>query len=308
MAFIVASFLFTSCKSHKPSVTLLQIKEVNYPSGSGLSFYKNKIYLIGDDAAQLWVMDTALNVSDSIRVHDSATHRIAWQVKHDYEDIANVRIGRSQFFFMAGSGSGGAYRNAALLINAETHEEKKYALDTFYTRLKMFGLKDINIEGSAELPAGMLLSNRGNKGYQKNYLVFTDRNFWAHPDSCDFTIILVGTTKDSSNFNGISGLEYAQKSDKLLLSVSTENTYSNLADGAIGKSYLWIINDISNKKNYSAINPNLIIDLEAADARFKGHKIEAVTILQENKKSMVLLFISDDDDGKSILFKVRLDL
>ncbi len=306
--FITGAFLFASCKNNKPGIKLLKLKNTNYPSGSGLSFYNNKIYLIGDDAAQLWVMDTALNVTDSIQVHDSTGKRIPWKVKPDFEDMCLVQTGMEHLFFIPGSGSGGAYRNNALILNAVNHQQKRYALDSFYARLKLFGIKDINVEGTASLPGNMLLSNRGNKGYQKNFLIFVDNNFWTKPGSCDFSIALAGTTKDTSAFNGISGLDYARKSDKLLLTVSTENTYSNFADGTIGKSYLWIINDISSKKNFSAINPNIIIDLEEADNRFKGHKIEAVTILQENKKNMTLLLVSDDDDGKSNLFKVILNL
>jgi hypothetical protein len=301
-------FMISCCKKHKPGIKLLAIKQTNYPSGSGLSFYENKIYLVGDDAAWVLIMDTALNVTDSIRIHDSSGPRIPWQVKPDFEDIALVHKGNEHFFFMPGSGSGGAFRNSALLLNAFNHQQNKFPLDSFYARLKLFGIKDINIEGAAALPGSMLLSNRGNKGYQKNFLIFVDNNFWIKPASCDFSIVLAGTTNDTAAFNGISGLDYARKSDKLLLTVSTENTYSNFADGAIGKSYLWIINDISAKKNFSAINPNIIIDLDATDSRFEGHKIEAVTILEENKKSMILLLVSDDDDGKSKLFKVILNL
>jgi hypothetical protein len=95
-------------------------------------------------------------------------------------------------------------------------------------------------------------------------------------------------------------------SDELLLTVSTENTSSSTEDGAIGKSYLWIINNISSKKNMAAINPNKIIDLEEMDERFKGHKIESVCILSENKKQMQLALVADDDKGTSILFKVTL--
>ena len=56
----------------------------------------------------------------------------------------------------------------------------------------------------------------------------------------------------------------------------------------------------------AAINPNKIIDLEEMDERFKGHKIESVCILFENKKQMQLALVADDDKGTSILFKITL--
>jgi hypothetical protein len=92
------------------------------------------------------------------------------------------------------------------------------------------------------------------------------------------------------------------------MSVSTENTVNSYDDGTIGKSYLWIINDISSgKKRYLALNPDRIIDLEEIDERFKGHKIESVCIISENRKQMELVLSADDDKGKTTLFKLLLD-
>ena len=90
------------------------------------------------------------------------------------------------------------------------------------------------------------------------------------------------------------------------MTVSTENTFSSHEDGAIGKSYLWIINDISNKRRLAAINPDIQIDLESIDERFKGHKVESACIMSENRNEMVIAIVADDDRGTSLLFKVKL--
>jgi hypothetical protein len=95
-------------------------------------------------------------------------------------------------------------------------------------------------------------------------------------------------------------------SDRLLLTVSTENTYNITQNGTIGKSYLWIIDNISAKKNMTAINPSKIIDLEELDERFKGHKIESVCIISEDKNETQLVLVADDDNGTSVLFKITL--
>jgi hypothetical protein len=55
-----------------------------------------------------------------------------------------------------------------------------------------------------------------------------------------------------------------------------------------------------------AVNPDRMIDLEKMDQRFKGHKIESVCIIRENKKEMQLALVADDDKGTSLLFKVDL--
>ena len=114
--------------------------------------------------------------------------------------------------------------------------------------------------------------------------------------------MLAGSATDTFLFNGVSGLAYAKQTDKLILTVSTEDTRNSLDDGAIGKSYLWVVNSISTKKNWKAINPNRIIDLEEIDPRFKGQKIESVCIIKETKNFMYLVLAADNDNGSSTLF------
>jgi hypothetical protein len=89
-----------------------------------------------------------------------------------------------------------------------------------------------------------------------------------------------------------------------LLTVSTEDTYSTQEDGTIGKSYIWIVNDINSKRSYAAINPTKTIDLETIDQRFGKQKIESVCIISENKKEMELLLVADDDKGGSVVFRI----
>ena len=207
---------------------------------------------------------------------------------------------------MIGSGSLSPYRNAGWLIDPVTKHKTQIDLKPFYSRLKAEGIDALNIEGITAIPGGIVLASRGNKSFAANYLIFTSNGFWYKQDSAAIKIIKAGTNIDTAFFNGVSGLEYSSLSDQLLLTVSTENTNSSVQDGAIGKSYLWIINNISAKKNMAAINPNKIIDLEEMDERFKGHKIESVCILFENKKQMQLALVADDDKGTSILFKITL--
>ncbi|MEJ7673957.1 MAG: hypothetical protein WKF59_14975 [Chitinophagaceae bacterium] len=278
----------------------------NYPSGSGLAFLMNRIYLIGDDVSYLLIVDTAFNVTDSIKLFESRETKIPKELKQDLEAGAVVFIKRSPKILLVGSGSLSPFRNSGWLIDPTAKQKIQIDLKPFYNRLKSEGIDAINIEGITAISAGMVLANRGNKSFAANYLIFTANEFWNNPDSSQIKICKVGTNTDTTSFTGVSGLEYSKLSDKLLLTVSTENTNNAIQDGTIGKSYLWIINNISVKKNMIAINPNTIIDLEALDERFKGHKIESVCIISENKKQMQLVLVADDDKGTSDLFKITL--
>ncbi|HEX4877240.1 MAG TPA: hypothetical protein VFV31_11260, partial [Chitinophagaceae bacterium] len=177
-------------------------------------------------------------------------------------------------------------------------------LDTFYQRLLLSGINELNIEGATAIPGHFVLSSRGSKGYRKNHLIITDKRFWEKQSLCSIHTMLAGTNTDSSTFSGISGLAYAGKSDRLLLTVSTEDTRNAIDDGAIGKSYLWFISNFSAKRRWKAVNPDKIIDLETIDPRFKGQKIESVCITKETTDFLHLVLAADNDNGSSTLFKV----
>ena len=296
------SLLLINCR---PGFTFKSSNELNdYPSGSGMAYFNNRIYLIGDDAAYLLIVDTTLNGIDSINLIESQQRRIPKDVKQDLEAAAVVPVNKSYAVLLLGSGSLDPYRSHAWLIQPYTKQKTQFSLDTFYKRIKAEGIKELNIEGVTAIPGGIVLANRGNKTFTKNHLIFIAKEFWDYQDSTAIKIIKVGTNTDTAFFSGVSGLDYSRKTDRLLLTISTENTYSSQADGAIGKSYLWIINDISSKKRLTAINPNKVIDLAALDKRFVGHKIESVCIIAENRKETALVLAADDDKGTTVLFKI----
>ncbi len=291
-----------ACDKQGPE--LVEVKKLdNYPSGSGLSFYGKEFYIIGDDATGILKMDSAFKVTGTIPLFNSSETRIPKDSKHDIESIAVSRFNKQRLMLLPGSGSLAPYRNQLMVIDLANGEKKQYTLDTFYYRLQQEGL-ELNIEGAAAIPAFTLLANRGNKSFRKNYLVFTTGRFWENQTTATLKLIKIGIQSDTSSFTGISGLDYSYATDQLFLTASTENTSDSYHDGSIGKSYLWIINDISSKRRLDAINPDKIIDLEELDSRFKGHKIESVTIVTSSKKTKELVFVSDDDKGGTVLFRV----
>jgi len=297
--FILLISLFASCGSNN---MLKEIKKLeHYPSASGIEYFNNQFYIIGDDANDLLILDSSLTPTDSISLYSFAEKRIPKKVKADLEAIT---ITKDNKLLIVGSGSLSPYRNTAWLIDPVSKQKDTIRLDTFYQRLTQNGIQETNIEGISAIPGSMILSNRGSKGYPKNHLIFTVDNFWNNQANAPITIILVGSNKDSSLFSGVSGFTYAKKSDRLILAVSTEDTRNNMDDGAIGKSYLWVIKNISAKKKWKAINPDQVIDLDAMDAKFKGQKIESVCVTKETKDFLHLVLAADNDDGSSSIFRL----
>ncbi len=302
LKFLSLSLIILSTSACNTKVVLQEIKTLpHYPSASGIEYRDGMYYIIGDDAKQLLILDSSLNSIDSITLYDNPEKRIPKAVKPDLEAMALVP---GHKLFITGSGSLAPQRYIGWLIDPIIKQKDSIRLDTFYQRILLNGIRELNIEGMTVIPGAVLLSNRGNKGYPKNHLVFTRPAFWLRQSETEIHTMLAGSNPDSTRFSGVSGLAYAAKTDKLIMTVSTEDTRSSMDDGAIGKSYLWIIRSISSKKTWKAVNPDTIIDLDAADPRFKGHKIESVCITRETKKFLYLLLAADNDDGSSTLFKL----
>ena len=299
---ILALLPIFSC-NQKENPLSIQIKNLdNYPSASSIEYYDGKLYLMGDDATNLLVLDTSLTIVDSIPLLSYAEKRIPKNIKPDLE--ASALNGDNLFLF--GSGSLSPHRNFGWKHNLKTKDNDSINLEPLFLKAKELGIEQINIEGACFVSGKLILVNRGNKGYPHNHLIITDEKFLNNDSSFQIFIIRLAAQKDINSFKGISGLCYAKETDKLIMTVSTEDTKSSYEDGAIGKSYLWIINDISTKINSSALGTKRVIDLEYIDSRFKGQKIESAVVINETDNLIYLVLVADNDDGSSTVFKLSI--
>lgn len=304
--YFISIFLFgLSCNQKENTSSSVVFKTLNYPSASSVEFYNGKLYVMGDDATDLLVLDTNLNVIDSIHFVDYSRRRIPKDIKHDLEASALITGTNDAVLFLFGSGSLSPYRNKGWRYFFDTNTKDSISLQHPYDRIKQSGIEQINIEGACFIGDSLMLVSRGNKSYPRNYLIITDKDFWNNDSSFNVEVIPPGKA-DTSSFKGISGLCYSKPGDQLIMTVSTEDTRSAHEDGAIGKSYLWIIDSISKKTKSKTVTPNNVIDLEEIDPRFKGQKIESAIIIEETKEILRLVLVADNDDESSTIFKMSI--
>lgn len=299
--FIVSVILFMSCRQNHKLTAFIDLP--HYPSASVIEYFNKQFYIIGDDAPHLLILDSNLLATDSIALFLYPGKRISKEIKPDIEASAILKKKDAFHLFLLGSGSS-PQRNQGWFINVQTKQIDSIRLDTLYQRLRLYGLEEINIEGACYTPGYFILANRGHQAWPKNHLVFLRDRFWENQTQTPIQVIRLGAHADTSVFSGVSGMAWSRRSDKLILTVSTEDTRNAYEDGAIGKSYLWIVDQISSKRGWKGINANRVIDLEAADSRFKGHKIESACIEKEDKNFMHLVLVSDNDKGGSTLFRL----
>ena len=303
--FIGICFFLTACNNKVPQLKLLEVKELpSYPSGSTVVYKHGRFMVMGDDAPGLLILDSAWNIADTINLVPFEGVRVPKKEKPDLEAGTWFKDKNEEGLLLLGSGSLPPHRGTGWIIHPVDKSKRTFRLDTFYHRLQQAGITELNVEGLAQLPGWYVLACRGNMNYRKNHLVFVKNRFWNNQADTEFRLSFLGGNDEGRPFTGVSGLDYSYISDQLFLTASTEHTGSVAGDGAIGKSYLWVIRSMNRMVNYEAVNPFEIIDLEQADSRFKGAKIESVAIVSENKLQTELALVADNDNGKTTMYRV----
>ncbi len=118
----------------------------------------------------------------------------------------------------------------------------------------------MNIEGAAQVHDHLLLCNRANQSNPVNQFIVTSPDFFrnqeAHP--FPFLILIFHLTKNQS---AVSGITYSDRHDQIIFTTSSEATGNSYDDGAIGKSYLGIIENGYRKIWKKNMKVNELIDL-----------------------------------------------
>ncbi|MGN6421461.1 MAG: DUF6929 family protein [Pseudobacter sp.] len=288
-------------------IKLFDYKEVpSFPSGSGIEFYDDKVFLVGDDSREVLVLNKRWKELERVPLIAGTEPRVPKAVKSDLEATTIVTINRIPRLLVLGSGSLEKNRNKAILFNLDSYLKDEFDLTSFYNRIAKTGVKNMNIEAAALVEDHIILGNRGNRKNPVNQLIITRNAFWKHQAQAEISIVdLELPVKDKKGI-GISGLSYSILNDTLIFTASTEQTDNAVDDGSIGDSYLGIIENASRKIGRKSLKVNELINLGDVHELFKGFKIESACIQSEKSNRLKLHLVADNDTGKSYLFKVRL--
>lgn len=287
---------------------LTDFKELtDYPSASGIECYEDKVYLVGDNAKDILVLNKKWKKPELIPLFNAPGDTIPKNEKADLEAMSLVWIDKKPFLMALGSGST-ANRNKGVLINLKNNQPQFFDLSVFYDRLKKTVITDLNIEGLALVNDYFVLVNRANKTNPLNYLIITGNNFWKKQKDAPIQVVRVDFGAGAPQGLGISGMTYSDYHEDLFLTISTEDTPNAFEDGPIGKSYLGVIENLYRKigREKEKMKVNSLIHLASADDRFSGYKIESVSIQSEKDHSIKLQLVADNDTSSSYLFKVWL--
>jgi len=289
--------LINSCKEKEASVKLLFSKTLDFPSASAIEFSNNKLYLLGDDAPYLLILDTAYNLVDTVQYIQTADVRLSKSTKPDIESAFILHSnGTVQVVGIGSMSTPNRFTNFLFDIIKQTFSATHRL---FNADVRFPEIEEINIEGSAMVAGNIVLANRANNNNPKNHLLLYNEN--REPFISELIL------KDEAKVIGVSGLYYLKEKDLLLFTASIENTSDATVDGAIGDSYVGWIDAYSKKMNQKRLEPSVMINLSNSHSEFKGQKVESVCVGSWKGDQLLLHLVADNDNGQSRIFKTTID-
>ncbi|MEJ7912080.1 MAG: hypothetical protein WKF70_02910 [Chitinophagaceae bacterium] len=293
-----------SCRPRQHSLTLLAIHRLTtFSSASAIEFTNNTLFVVGDDAPTLLLLDSAYREIKRIPFFSTPGNRIPKELKPDLEASALIHYSDRTYLYVFGSLSAPNRRAVySFPLDSPQNFTKSNYNNKFSSEIKAW-----NIEGATLVNDVLLLANRANNSYPYNHLVvetYVPGGKVANSTAKTLKLSLPGGGK----IKGVSGLHYVAEKDLLFFTASEEDTPDALQDGAIGNSYLGWIDHFSNKVYRKETGADGFINLSAVHEAFRTQKIESVCLEKMDSGTMILHLAADNDNGESTLFKVALRL
>lgn len=267
----------------------------NYPSGSTISYFGERFYIMGDDASEILILNESLDKEERIQLFPKGKDlRVPKALKADIEASVVISQEGREFILFLGSGSLSPHRDSAFLFDPGSKELKRIDLAGFYDELRAY-FSHLNIEAATMIGEDLILGIRGNTSNPDNFIVLASFNGLSPRFKRKLFINL------PVEHAGISGMDYDEQHNVLFITFSSESTSNSIDDGEIGESYLAIITGGREQlKNHQLIIPSLTKLSDLSD-ELKHKKIESVSLIKGKRQ---LLLIADDDKGGTSLFKL----
>lgn len=287
---------------------LLSRKVLNgIPSASGIELYKDKLYIIGDDACWLFILNKSGNLLEKIpllKKKKLSNKPISKKHKPDLEAMTFVKYKGENILLIFGSGSKPEKREKLFMVYPDRkHKVEKYSLADLYVELvgKKKKVSTLNIEAAAANNSSVYLLHRGNISKKNIVFNFSLKEFAAYilkekkkaPVSGFRVCRLPHINSIPAGFSGASMLD----ENRILFSASVENTEDEIDDGEILGSFIGIHNTETKELHSTSLKKG---------PKPLPLKIESVCLLHSHGDKHTLLAVTDSDGGDSELLELEL--
>lgn len=271
--------------------------------------------MVGDDMRWLVSLDDDWNVTGKLALSGIDTlenNRTPWNVKADFESIASFNFEDTDYMLVLSSGSMVNTRDTAHIIRlGDSLTSYKKNIRDLYEKIKsLAGIPDsneINIEGLAVSNSAAYFFHRGNV-YENffveiqldslmSYLLSGNNNLPA------LKIYTVNLPTYNQIPSGFSGACFMPDQSAILYTASLEDTDSELYDGEILGSFIGYIP--LDKLDAGISFASLLKDKNELPI---NKKLESIVIKSVTDNKLLVLSVSDNDDGSSDIFEMNVYL
>ena len=294
--------LINSCRQKTSQVQLISSKTfTDFPSASAIEYDAGRLYVFGDDASYMMILDTSYNRLDTVYYSIDTTYRIAKSIKYDIESATLITHNNEKHLYALGSLSSSSRSTLFYFPLSDLHTYLSINYAPFAAKLT--NLPELNIEGMTFARSRLVFANRANNTNRTNRLIIGGQNLYEYEKLPAPAVI--NLEMDSAQVVGLSGLYYVEEKDLLLFTASEEETGKATEDGVINDSYLGMIRKFSQKMEEKSIKPDELIRLRDVSNAFIRQKIESVCLESLQNGEMILHLAADNDNGESRFFKIR---
>ena len=289
------------------NIKLLDDKQLkDFTPGPGIEAFEDQLYLIGEDARYILLMNRGWKVQETINLFASDTFRMTKELMSDFQATTVMQVNKLPFILMIGSGSMQPGNNKAVLMNLNTRGIEELDLTVFYNRLKLSGIEELDIKAVTVLNDKLIICTRANKTHSDNRLIITSLEFWKHQHVADILTVKLELEEKAGKLMTLSGFTYSYENDWLITTVLSENAVNTIDEGSFGESYLGIVENASRKIGRKRFKINHYFNLTEVDKKFKGQQVQSLCIQSDKEQKLKLHIVSRNNKGENSLFKIRL--
>ena len=279
-------------------------------SASGLERVGDFYFVIGDDACELFRLDTNFNLVGTTRLFEKdapSGERIAKTSKPDLEAICLVEWNNSRELLCFGSGSKSPARDVCYRVDvtnpASPQNVRVVSLTALYDALRanseIVGAHTLNLEAASCTHNTLALFQRGNISGINAHIEFDLRAFMQFLDAPTSPLPAPRVTtfalpKIKNRRAGFSAATY--RNDSILFAATVEDTENEIDDGATLGSF---IGEMRGR------DLHWIAGVEYAN-EIAPIKIEGITLLETRRDGYQMIAVTDNDEGVSEWLEIEI--
>ena len=280
-------------------------------SASGVEVLGDRIYIVGDDSAHLYVLGADWQPAGTIRLFDSpGGEPIPKAQKPDLEALTLLPLGSETVLLAIGSGSQ-ANRQDAFVVNPRTGAVQRHSLAPLYDHLRtlpgVVGTRLLNLEGAVVTGPETVFLQRGNVSGTNVAIGFDTGAFvgWLTgngplPLPVVRSYVLPTVEGYGAGFSGAAPLP--SRPGAFLFTASVEATNDEILDGDMLGSFA----GIAHLDQPGDLSERCVPILHHGQA-YAG-KVESICLLSETPTSLRALAVTDADGGTSELLLLEIEL